>query len=181
MLAIRFRSSCCTPIRPMRSSISPGCSGRLGLAVGVFLRGRSLGGGVEDGLGSVGGGEGAVGDGPAFGVGYCSGRLGCDVEVVEAEVVQGGVGVGADAEGALRSGGLDVPEVDVGEVGEALVVRDGGREGDPVWRYRFGGGPGGEGGVAVAGVPVHGDADGNGYALEGEVVDADVPGVASAG
>ena len=63
-------------------------------------------------------------------------------------------------------------------MGEAFVFGDLGGEGDVVgWRIFQ---VGGQGGVAVGGVPVHGDVDGDGYAFEGEVVDADVFGEAAA-
>jgi hypothetical protein len=96
------------------------------------------------------------------------------------KVFKWGGGVGADVEGSLGSGGFDVPDVDVVEAGEALLGwRDGCREGDVVrgWVFEVGR----ERGVAVGGVPVHGDVDGDSYAFEGEVVDADVVGEASAG
>ena len=101
--------------------------------------------------------------------------------MVEGEVVEGGGGVGADVEGLLGTGGLDVPDVDVGEVGQALSIGDDGGEGGPIGGHGGAVYVGGNGGVAVAGVPVHGDVDGDGYAFEGEVVDADVFGVAAAG
>ena len=56
---------------------------------------------------------------------------------------------------------------------------NGGGEGDVVGRWVFE--VGWEGGVAVAWVPVHGDVDGDGYALEIQVVDTDIFGCASAG
>ena len=101
--------------------------------------------------------------------------------MVEFEVDQGGVGVGTDEEGALGTGGLDVPDVDVLEVGQALLGGYGGGEGDPIRRHGLAVGAGGQGGVAVIGVPVHGHADGGGDAGEGQVVDADVAGGAASG
>ena len=98
--------------------------------------------------------------------------------MIDLEVDQGGVGVGRDIEGLFCAGGLDVPDVDVGEVGETLVFRDFGSEGDVVGGRVFE--VGREGGVAVAGIPVHGDVDRNGYTLKIEVVDADVFGPAAA-
>jgi len=65
-------------------------------------------------------------------------------------------------------------------VGKALLFRDGGGEGDPVRWDGLWIGAVGEFGVAVGRVPVHVDGDGCGYAGEGEVVDADVGGVAAA-
>ena len=102
--------------------------------------------------------------------------------MVELEVDERGVGVGGYVEGLFGAGGFDVPDVNVGEVGEAFFRwGDGGGEGDVVGRYGFGVDACGQGGVAVGGVPVHGDVDGDGYALEVEVVDADVLGEAAAG
>ncbi len=89
----------------------------------------------EGGGGVVGGGEVDVGEGPVVGIGYGAGRGGLDVEVVELEVRERGVGVGGDLEGAAGAGGVDVPDVDVGEVGKALLGRDRGGEGDPVGRH----------------------------------------------
>ena len=86
--------------------------------------GLAFAGGFGEGdFAAVGGFDGVVGDGPVFCVGDGAGGGGFDVEVVEAEVVEGGVGVGADVEGLFGAGGFDVPDVDVGEVGETLVRR----------------------------------------------------------
>ena len=151
--------------------------GSFGFAVGdVFGAGvRGVG---EGDFASVCGDDDVVGHGPVFGVGYGSGGGGFDVKVIDLEVDQGGVGVGRDIEGLFCAGGLDVPDVDVGEVGETLVFGDFGGEGNVVRRRVFE--IGGEGGVAVAGVPVHGDVDRDGYALKVQVVDADVFGPAAA-
>ena len=100
--------------------------------------------------------------------------------MVELEVDQRGVGVGGDGEGAAGSCGFDVPDVDVREVWKALFFRDGRGERYPVGWDFAGVGAFGEFGVAVGGVPVHVDGDGDGDTDEGEVVDADVGGVAAA-
>lgn len=130
-------------------------------------------------FGAVGGFDGVVGQGPVFGVGDGACGLGFDVEVVETEVFEGSVGVGADFEGGFGAGGFNVPDVDVAEVWKSLLLGDFGGEGEVVGWWVFD--VGGQGGVAVTWVPVHGDVDGDGYAFEGEVVDADVAGVAAAG
>ncbi len=107
--------------------------------------------------------------------------LASPVELVKVTLLLSAVliGVGGYVEGLLGSGGFDVPDVDVAEVGETFVFGDFGGEGDVVggWIFEVGG----QGGVAVGWVPVHGDVDGNGYAFQGEIVDADVSGDAAAG
>ena len=134
----------------------------------------------EGDFAAVGGGDGGVGDCPVSCVGDGAGGGGLDVEVVELEVDQWGVWVGAYREGPFGSGGLDVPDMDIAKVGKTLLLGDWGRQGDPVGWDGFGVGAGGQGGVAVGGVPVHGHGDGGRYADEGEVVDADIGGVAAA-
>ena len=130
-------------------------------------------GGVgEDGLASVRGLDGAFGDGPVAGVGNGSGCVCFDIEVIEAEAVERGVGIGGHIERVFCACGLDVPDVHVAEVRQSLFTRHPGAEGDPVGRNVVH--PFGHDGVAEAGVPVHGDVNGNGDSLEGEVVDADV-------
>jgi hypothetical protein len=59
---------------------------------------------------------------PVFGVGdrACRGCL--DVKMVDAEVVERGVGIGADVECAACAGGLDIPDVNVAEVGQPLLL-----------------------------------------------------------
>ncbi len=146
---------------------------------GFTVRSFDFGGVGEGDLAAVGSLDDVVGEDPVFCVGDGAGGLGFDVEVVEFEIDERGVGVGGDGEGFLCSGGLDVPDVDVGEVREALVFGDWRGEGYPIRRDGFGVGAFGEFGVAVGGVPVHVDGDGDGDAGEGEVVDADVFGVAA--
>src|ERR1700733_12621733 len=70
--------------------------------------------------------------------------------------------------------------MDIAKMGEALFFGDWGGEGGPVGWDGFGVGAGGQGGVAVGGIPIHGQGDGGGYADEGEVVDANVGGVSAA-
>src|ERR1019366_1656801 len=100
--------------------------------------------------------------------------------MVELETNKWGVGVGGDREGAACAGGLDVPDVDVGEVGQALFGRDRRGELDPVVGDSLGVGAGGHRGVAVVRGPVHRHADGSADAIEGDVVDTDVGGVTAA-
>ena len=151
----------------------------LGFAVGDVF-GAGVGGVGEGDFASVGGLDDVVGHDPVFCVGDGSGGGGFDVEVVDFEVNERGVGVGAYAEGLFGSCRFDIPDVDVGEVGKALFFGDRSGERDPIGWDGLGIGAFGQFGVAVGGVPVHSDGDGNGDACEGEVVDADVRGVAAA-
>ena len=103
----------------------------LGFAVGNIF-GAGVGGVGEADFASVGGLDVVVGHAPVFGIGDGASGLSFDVEVVDFEIDEWSVGVGADAECLFGSGGFDVPDVNVGEVGKALLFGYGCREGDPV-------------------------------------------------
>ena len=151
----------------------------LGFAVGNVF-GAGVGGVGEGDFASVGGLDVVVDHAPVFCVCDGAGGLGLDVEVVELEVDQRCVGIGGDREGFLCAGGLDVPDMDFGEVREALIFGDWGGEGDPVGWNRLRVGAFGQFGVAVGGIPIHVDRDGNRDAGKCEVVDADIGGIAAA-
>ena len=107
-----------------------------GFAIGSFDFAR-----VGEGhFAAVGGLDVVVGHAPVLGVGDCACGLCLDVEVVKLEVDQRSVGIGGDREGFFCAGSLDVPNVNVGEVRETLILGDRRSEGNPIrWnRLRVG-------------------------------------------
>ena len=115
-----------------------------------------------------------AGECPVFCVGDDAGGFGFYVEAIDLEVIQGRIRIRPDVKclGCARC--LDVPDVNVAEMRQSLLLRNLGRERNPIRRDILRSGR--QCGVTVAGVPVHRDVNGNGNSFQRQIMDAYIAG-----
>src|SRR5271156_2188929 len=116
---------------------------------------------------------------PVAHVGDCASGLSGDFNVVEGEVLEWSFTRSAYVEGTFCSDGAKVPDMHIAKMRQALRGKYG-RSQNLVIRGNISEARGNSR-VAVAGVPVHRDVDGDGDVVECQVMDADVARPSAAG
>lgn len=116
---------------------------------------------------------------PVFGIGDGACGFGLDIEMVQPEVDQLGIGIRTYVEGLFGSQSLDVPDVNIREMWQTFCRWcNWSSQNDPVARRILY--IGRQRGIVVARIPVHRHVDRNSYALQVEVVNTNIRGIAAA-